>query len=276
MASCKPGEMDLVMPKSEQKVVLSSQYVNGGMLVVSLTKSFDAGSSPKINFDSTGVKMDERLLISDAEVWISSGGFKKQLLAIDKGVFALEENILQDGMMHTITVVQNGREIASASDNKMPFVSFDSVSVYRSGSASSSVLVEYRVKNQVGAKQYFVVNYFTKKEKDTIPALPDPAFIAKRMLEQNVSFDLFTSDDFQNGFYRVNKTVSSNYTSDTLVLSLSNVSEGYYRFLQAQKRAGSLFNQMRGEVINFPSNIRGGYGYFQLSEPDIRVMQVIK
>lgn len=270
--SCKPEPIDLIVAQNPQKMAISSQYLNGGMFGVSVSKTFEALQVKNNSIDSTGFNFDTSLLVGNAQVFLKSDSYKIQLVEVEKGIYLAENAMVNNFQNYDLEVFMNGKLQLKAQTQKAPQVNFDSVFVYRT---NNDLKVFYRIEDNPNQENYYVVNYFIKNNRDDINQEPTPELIAKRMLEQNISIDLLTDKEFKNNNYQINKTVSNNYVSDTLVMSLSNISKGYYQFLVAQKRAGTLFNQLRGEVINFPTNITNGYGYFQLSEPDIRVIDVI-
>jgi hypothetical protein len=59
-------------------------------------------------------------------------------------------------------------------------------------------------------------------------------------------------------------------TGDTIAVSLSNISEEYYRFMQL--RVNNKFGPLEfiSEPLNYPTNVVGGRGYFNLYVPDVR------
>jgi hypothetical protein len=54
-----------------------------------------------------------------------------------------------------------------------------------------------------------------------------------------------------------------------VIVTLSNVSKGYFDYLSARQRGGSGFAGALGEPITYPSNIVNGYGYFSSHYPSI-------
>jgi Domain of unknown function (DUF4249) len=64
----------------------------------------------------------------------------------------------------------------------------------------------------------------------------------------------------------------SSEKNDTLVVALSNIPKDYYEFLSAYKRSGNLFTQLIGEPINLPTNVQGGYGYFAMIRPKLKLV----
>jgi hypothetical protein len=275
LQSCKPEPIDLIVPQNPQKMAVSSQLVNSSLLGVSISKTFEALQIKNSGIDSNGFNLDTSLLVGNAQVFLKSNDYKVQLVEIEKGIYGTETALINDFTNYQLEVVIDGKIALMAEAKKMVKSNFDSVFVYKLKN-SNEVKVYYSLTDNPAEQNFYVVNYFIKNRKDNVTQQPTPELIAKRMLEQNISFDLITDADFKNGNYQIEKLVTNNYQSDTFAISVSNISKGYFDFLVAQKRAGTLFNQLRGEVINFPTNVKNGYGYFQLSEPDIRILDIDK
>jgi hypothetical protein len=88
-------------------------------------------------------------------------------------------------------------------------------------------------------------------------------------------FDLISDKTFENNLYIHTKKLKSEIQpSDTIAVTLSNISEGYFKFLTAYRKSGSLFNQITGEPIDYPTNVVNGYGYFNTYYPDVRVFDL--
>ena len=58
--------------------------------------------------------------------------------------------------------------------------------------------------------------------------------------------------------------------SDSIVVTVSNVSQSYYEYLQANERAQGILSQVTQEPINRPTNVNGGRGFFNAHFPDFR------
>src|SRR5690606_8068125 len=102
----------------------------------------------------------------------------------------------------------------------------------------------------------------------------DQADIFRNLLDPNTFTVLFTDANFNGNTFGEDFVVLSrhHYRGDTLAVSLSNISQEYYRFMQL--RAGNRFNFLEfiSEPVNYPSNVVGGRGYFNLYVPDVRVI----
>ena len=60
-------------------------------------------------------------------------------------------------------------------------------------------------------------------------------------------------------------------SGDTIAVSLSNISEEYYRFMKLRIDNRFSFVEFISEPVNYPSNVKGGKGYFNLYVPDVRL-----
>ena len=83
--------------------------------------------------------------------------------------------------------------------------------------------------------------------------------------------DIFSDKTFDKPNFTYSRKFEGVKATDTVALVLSNISKGYYEFLTAYQRAGGWFNQLSGEPINYPTNIEGGFGYFNAYYPDYRI-----
>lgn len=95
------------------------------------------------------------------------------------------------------------------------------------------------------------------------------------MIEQRLDYDLLSETDIVGGRYQITKNFT-NAKLDTFAIALSNITQGYYEYLKAQKKFNTLVNQIRGEVVNLPTNIINGYGYFNVHTPHFKVIDFSK
>lgn len=265
--ACTPNPIELIIHQSQPKPVIYSQYAPGGLMAISLSKSFGALENKMPVIDSIGFIIDSSLLYTDCDVFING----QELALLDAGIYGTEQLQLANYQIGKLTIKKGSEVIANASAIKLPRVDFETVSATKNA-INNSLKVDFSIIDILPEKNYYVVNYFLKTKRDTVPNVLDPEYIAKRMLQQNTTYDLFTDDDFKNGKYTSSKIIAANYESDSLLLSVSNIEKGFYHFLETQKKAGKLVNQIKSEVINFPTNISNGLGYLTFHEPDFRII----
>lgn len=279
--SCTPDPLDIDIPQPPQKIALSSQIIPvtettpNEMFAVVLTKTFGALEKKDIGVKPEGLHFPSELLVTDAEVWLVSGEERKLMTNISNGFYVLDQLPGTDYATFQIEVKNYaGEMMVSAQTQRLPKVRFTACTMDFQP-AENAYRLKYTFSDLPGEQNWYVVSYYTKdSQRDTIPAdkRADVDYIAKRMLEQPLDFDLVSESDMVNGMYSSEKKVKTE-SADSVVVSLSNITRGYYDFLSARKRAGTLMNQLKGEVVNLPTNIKGGYGYFNMSNPDYRILE---
>lgn len=276
--SCKPEAIELDVPQAPEKIAVASQQVEGGLLVVTLSRTFSALSAKKPNLLDSNMTLPEELLVRGATVQLIRGGEEITLREVSSGVYATEELTQFDYYSYTLKVVDaEKKQTVSAQTTMLPKVQFDEVNVIRNPEKENDYLIHYRFQDLPGIANWYVVNYYTKDNRnDSLPDNPaNVDYIAKRMLEQRLDYDLICEADIQGGQYSMTKRFTNNKL-DTFAVALSNISQGYYEFLKAQKKHNTLVNQIRGEVVNLPTNISNGYGYFNLHTPHVKVIDLSK
>ena len=71
---------------------------------------------------------------------------------------------------------------------------------------------------------------------------------------------------YQNKFFQYDFS-----PGDTIAVSISNINKDYYDFMQLRLDNRFSFVEYLSEPINYPSNVKGGKGFFNLYVPDIRL-----
>ena len=56
---------------------------------------------------------------------------------------------------------------------------------------------------------------------------------------------------------------------DTIAVSLSNISKEYYDFMKLRIDNRYSFVEYLSEPVNYPTNVEGGKGFFNLYVPDV-------
>lgn len=276
--SCKPEAIELDVPQAPEKIAVASQQVEGGFMVLTLSRTFSALSNKKPNLADSNMVLPEELLVKGALVKLMHGDEQIVLTEVSPGVYAAEELMQSVYSSYTLQVVDAEKgQTLSAQTVMLPQVQFDAVDVQQNPQKTTEYSIHYAFTDLPGTINWYVVNYYTKdNRKDSLPDNPaNVDYIAKRMLEQRLDYDLICEADLQGGQYNITKRFTNNQL-DTFAVALSNISEGYYEFLKAQKKYNTLVNQIRGEVVNLPTNISNGYGYFNLHTPHVKVVDLSK
>ncbi len=275
-AACTPEAIELDIPQAPQKIVVASQQAEGNYFLVVLSRTFGALESKNTNLQDTTQPFPEELLVKNATVELQLNGDNVQLLEISPGVYATQDIIPNYYQTYTLKVTDAEKgQHTIAQTQMLPKVLLDTFGVTAVPGKTNEYTLHYAFTDLPETNNWYVVNFYTKDNaKDTVPRNPrDVDYIAKRLLEQRLDFDLVSEADIINGKYQVTKNFKSN-DLDTFGIALSNISQGYYEFLLAQKKYASITNKLRGEIINMPSNVQNGYGYFNLHSPDAKAIRL--
>ena len=274
---CVPKPIDIDVKTIEPKLVLSSQIIPNRIMIVSLTRSFSALDGKGIeDTDSLSTDFMDKLLVKNAVVAVSYLGRTDTLYMIQPGIYA-SINVLQynfgDYSIHARDAL-NGQEIF-ATTQLIPKVQFDTIypSILKNP-GDTVVNIHFTFSDNPSSEDYYVINYI-RKTTDTSNLDINQAFKigSNSVLTQ---FELFDDNSFTNNVYNVKKKLDEVRARDSLAVMLSHISKGYYEFLNAYKKSGSIINQLTGEPITYPTNVINGYGYFNAYYPSIKYFDLKK
>ncbi len=272
--SCRPKPLDIDVKPAEERLVISSQVLPNSVMVVGLTRSFSPLDSQG-NSDSIQNSFLDRILVPNAIVTVTHSNGTDTLFMITPGVYASLNILLVDYGSYTLHAKDpaTGLEV-TATTELLPRVYFDSIQPYKQVVNGDTVpFVHYELTDYGAASDYYVACYY-RKSQDT-SAFDINNYFSRGSNQLN-SFDLITDSDFdQNGKLVRNTQLNDVSNTDTIAVTISHITKGYYEFLTAYKRSSSLFNQLSGEPINYPSNVEGGYGYFMCHFPELRIFELI-
>lgn len=274
--ACTPEPIELEIPQAPEKIVVASQQAEGNYFIVVLSRTFGALEQKNTNLQDSTQPFPEELLVKNATVILQLNGDNVTLQEISPGVYGTQEITPNYYQTYTLSVTDSEKgEHTIAQTQMLPKVRLDTFGVTRVPNKPNEYSLHYAFTDLPETHNWYVVNFYTKDNaKDSTPENPrDVDYIAKRLLEQRLDFDLISEADIQNGKYQLTKNFKSN-NLDTFGIALSNISQGYYEFLLAQKKYAAITNKIRGEVINMPTNIENGYGYFNLHSPDAKAIRL--
>lgn len=277
LIGCRPDPIEMDVPQSPERIVVASQQVEGNYFVTVLTRSFSALENKDINLNNPDQPLPEELLVRRAEVYVVLGSERILLEEVSNGVYATQ--VLPQSLYSTYTLEiidhDRGGATCMAQTTMLPKVLLDTFGISPITGSGNQYMLHYAFTDNPNEQNWYVVNFYTRDNaQDTTSGNPgDVDYIARRLLEQRLDFDLISEKDIRNGKFEITKKFTNNQL-DTFGIALSNISKGYYEFLEAQKKYASVTNKIRGEVINMPTNVAPGYGYFNLHTPDARAIRV--
>ena len=269
--SCTPKPIDITINKFEPKLVVSSQIIPGSIMIVSLTKSFSALSNTESTDTSVSNNFLQGVLVKNAVVTVSHGNKIDTLSMISPGIYA-SLNILQENYGFYVLKAkdpQSGMEV-TASSTLLPKVTFDTITpVITKGMKDTAISIKYTLLDNPNEDNWYVINYIKKNHTTSGANLDINNAFSLGSNKILTEFELLSDKTFENHKFEQETILTDVNPSDSIAVTIANISEGYYQFLTAYKRAGSVFNQFTGEPINYPTNVTGGYGYFNTHYPDV-------
>jgi len=261
MISCLPDPIPLSLAQAKPQIVVSTQIVPDEGLVVLLTKSFNALD---FNEDSDPEDVLAAVVLNDATVVLSGPGQTYTLPALGFGLYGGISIPFRSGDTYRLDVTSESLGKVTASTTVLPQVSFDAVEAELSvnGYGDSLAQITHAFIDPVG-KNWYMLNVQRFKEQEFVDNILNPTMFTR----------LLTDEEFEGQRYGESfRAFPRNYgIGDTLVVALSNISENYYKFQELRSDNRYSFVEYLSEPVNYPSNIEGGKGFFNLYLPDIRI-----
>lgn len=261
LGSCIPDPLPVEdIEKLKPKIVVSTQFVPGGALVVLITRSVGAldagrGSDPQ--------GLITQIALDSAKVWLSREDRVDVLPDLGNGLYGNILLDLQTDRDYTLTVKTKELGEVSATTQLKPRVSFETVKsrLYISP-YDTAAFVNYNIQDPTGPNWYMInVQRYSQKNKTASYLNPR---LYTRLLRDSINDGKILQEEFRVLFQRFTP-------GDTMAVFLSNISEEYYGFLKLRNDRRYNFSAFASEPLNFNSNVKGGLGYFNLHLPDVRI-----
>lgn len=269
-AGCIPDNLGIEVAEAESKLVISSQVIPGNTMVVIVSRSFSALEGN----DSLSTDLLDDILVEDAQVTITweTGSTLLTPLEDAAGIYISEEVLPEEARMLRLDVLDlsTGQEVYAETE-LLPAIQLDSISfteVIEDNDTTQSIY--YRFEDPEETENWYVINVFDAQE-----FIEDYTENPLAILDGNagVVFEtLITDQTLSSNLFEDEETLFDITESETLSFFFANISEGYFRFLDAQRRSGGIISSAASEPVNFPTNVVGGLGYFNAHNPRIAIV----
>lgn len=261
--SCLPDPLEVRnLPTAEPEIVVNTQIIPDGSLVIFLTKTFGALEASD---DSDPFELIRAISVDDALVVLTGPASQDTLPFLGNGIYGATDLSLHPDDEYTLQVHSLSLGSVEATTTVSSQVFFESLSLerYFNGFDDTLVQVSYAIDDPVAKNLYMInVQRFSLRE-DITEQLLDPHVYTK--LVDDAEYDGETIAD------TLRATPRDYSAGDTVAVYLSNIHQTYYDFmkLRLDNRVG--FVEFVSEPVNYPSNVKGGRGFFNLHVPDIRL-----
>jgi hypothetical protein len=262
MTSCLPEPIPLTgLEKVKPQIVVSTQIVPEEGLVVFLTKTFGALD---FNEDSDPEELIAQIAVADAVVVLTGPEQVDTLLALGLGLYGGIPIPFRSGDTYRMDVYSESLGKVTATTTVVPQVPFESIEadLHFNGFDDTLVQVTHSIIDPAG-KNWYMVNVQRIRRENLVENILNPEAFTRLLDDAE-----FEGERYHETF----RSFPRNFeTGDTVSVSLSNISEDYYKFMEMRIDNRFSFIEYLSEPVNYPSNVEGGRGFFNLYIPDIRL-----
>lgn len=275
LTGCAIENLPISVEPAEPQVAVSSLIGPSETIFITLSRSFSALSAEDTN-DLTQDAL-ERLLIKNAFVTLEYGGFTDTLQSVFdvQGLYGTRLKSFNDFQSMKLTVFDSTTsESISAESMLLPQVEVDSITVVRRDTSVSFLAdFNYTILDPEGDHFYVIQAYqFTDPDTTQNDSTQNDLFFS------NAGFliyeQLLTDRGAENGVIRKEDSIEFTSTIDSALVVITNISEGYYNFLEARQRSGGILSSLANEPVNHPTNVENGVGYFSAHRPKAFIITV--
>lgn len=262
LVSCLPEPLAINgLPVVKPEIVVSTQIVPDRSLVVLLTKTFGAleGSD-----DSDPEELLRQIAVDDAIVVITGRNRIDTLVNLGYGFYGDVIIPFESGEEYSLYArSETLGEITSTTTVKEQ-IRFEDISagLWMNGYGDTLAQVTHAFVDPPG-KNWYMLNVQEVEREDLVENLLNPNAFMR--LHDDIDFEGNELEETFRVFPR------DYHPGDTIAVSLSNISSDYYDFLKLRVDNRFSLVQYLSEPVNYPSNINGGKGFFNLYIPDVKV-----
>lgn len=266
VASCLPEPLAVDnIPQLKPRIVVSSQMTTDQSVAILLTKSVGALEASD---DSDLSDLIEQIALDDATVTLHHGDETYEFTLLQNGLYTSPPIPLVAGDAYTLIVESTSMGTVTSTTRVMEPIEFRSVEaeIYDNG-FDTLAEVSYAFTDLIGENFYMLnVQHITREIEPDDLLNPD---IFTILLEASPPRDGLAHS------YRYRVAARRDFMpGDTIGVFLSNISKPYYDFMELRLDSRFNFADFLGEPANYPSNIEGGLGFFNLYIPDVRILEL--
>lgn len=263
LVACVPDPLDvddLDFPETE--IVVSSLILPDRSVAILLTRSIGALEASE---ESDPRDLISEIAINDAEVSITANDSVYRLPLLRDGVYQGFGIPLVPGTTCHLNVTSSSLGQVSATAVVQLPIYFDTVEVepYMNEYNDYWAEVTYTIKDPP-APNYYLLNVQELERNTLAENILKPEAYTRRVEDKT-----FNDQQFSEVFRAVNKNF---YPGDSIEVSLSNVSLDYFNYVKLRLENKLELVEVFSEPVYYPTNIRGGRGFFTLHLTDTRVI----
>lgn len=261
MTSCLPDPLEVrSLPRTHAELVVSTQIIPDESLVVLLTNTFGALDASD---DTDPEDLLDRIAVNDAIVAVEGPNGIDTLNLLGNGLYGGVPILFSAGEEYELYINSATLGEAYARTTVKTRVEFEEIQadLHYNGFDDTLAQITYTIVDEPG-KNYYMINVQEVEREDFVENLINPR--AFTILLTDETFDGHTYSERFRVFPR------DYHPGDSIAVTLANISEEYYLFMKLRMDNRVSFVEFVSEPVNYPSNVVGGRGFFNLFVPDVR------
>lgn len=261
VSGCLPDPLEVdSVPEAPPQLVVSTQIIHDQSLLVLVTRTFGALEASD---ESDPEELLDYIAVDDALVILRGPDRTDTLESLGRGAYGAITLPFEAGDVYHLDVRSAALGHVYASTEVKRRVAFEHVEadLFYNGYGDTLAQITYTFADDE-EKNWYMINVQEVEREEAIENLLNPR-----------AFTLLLDDDDFNGEpygERFRVFPRDYHPGDTIAVSLSNISEDYYQFMKLRIDNRLSLVEFVSEPVNYPSNIIGGRGYFNLYVPDVR------
>lgn len=270
--SCLPEPIPIELDETESKLVISSQLIPEEIMIVIVTRSISALDYSQEDGAISSELLNE-ILVDGALVTITYDGIVDTLQEV-VGIPGLYASASTPQIINTVYKLYvydpaTGDTVTSQAA-MLRQITMDSVSAKREVlEETEKVIIDYSFTDPVDEENWYMINFISLNENAGEQTV-NPFLEEEKILTESI---FFSDKIIENGMYNGVEEIYY-WTSDTIVVTISNISKEYFNFLNSSKRNDNFLSGLLNDPQTYPTNINGGYGFFITHFPDVHILEV--
>ncbi|MFT5823080.1 MAG: hypothetical protein ACI8ZM_004340 [Crocinitomix sp.] len=259
--SCRPKDIDINVQSADPKLVVFSHVIPNSYMLVSLTQSFSA-LEPQ---DSVSI---EDLLVGGANVSVKFNNETIEFYELAYGLYASLETPTTAGINYELTAIKGNDTITALSTMLAQTTLEEATPIITKTATDTNTAIQISFQDNPSEDNWYIINVYKKDASAETDGIDGVNFFGNgsNVLAKTV----LLSDDEIPGMYASTLKLDNVHHTDSIVVTLSNIDEEYFNFLNLKQGTGNVFASLNLEPVNYPSNVNNGYGFFNTHYPDIR------
>ena len=265
LTSCRPKNIDINVKAAESKLVVFTHVIPDNIMIVALTKSFSV-------LDGNTTADFSNLLISGATVQMKFNGETFNFYELNPGIYASFEKAFKVNENYELFACY-GKDTIHSYTNMLAKINFNSITpIIDKNSSDTNVFINYSFNDIKGIDNWYLINVYKKLQNSSSTDFVNYFNNGANALIKTI---LISDKEFGDTYSSKDKLDNLKY-NDSIVVTLSNINESYFNYLNQKNGTGSVFTQLNIEPITYSSNIINGYGFFNAHFPQINYFDLGK